>query len=162
MRHLQLALRSVDDGFPERDRKGDCRAQKLIIVSVVIRVPPVVVRIQAQLPQHCLADADLVVITAGGLNRQSQYAGVERDDLGRTRQQDVFSFGGLEDVVVRHVHDQPRRWKEARCGKPRAQRVLIHQQLVVIQTQSGAERPVAGANRVLDVGGLIQFGTASF
>src|SRR5579864_6780430 len=57
VRNLKLAFRSVDDGFPEGDRKRDCGAQELIIVSVVIGVATVVVGIQAQLPQHCLGGA---------------------------------------------------------------------------------------------------------
>ena len=48
-----------------------------------------------------------------------------------------------------------------RDGKPRADGVLIEEQLVVVPAQAGIEGPVAEVDQILDEGGLFEVRTAA-
>src|SRR5206468_4681212 len=83
-----------------------------------------------------------------GPDRQPQRRAAQGFDRGRARQQQVFDRWRLERAVVRGSEYQVGRRRPC-DSQTRAQRVLIHDEGVVIPPQTGVDGPRAEPNLVL-------------
>src|ERR1700722_26056 len=87
---LELPFRAVDDRFPKCDRKADGRIEDLVVIGEVIYVTTEVVGVQADLAEETFGGADFEVVAVGGLDWQSQHAGVQRAHCHRAGKKNIF------------------------------------------------------------------------
>ena len=74
-RQLELALRAVNDGFSECDRKTDAGVYDLVVIGVVVDEPAKVVNVEAEMTDQALAGAEFEVIAMGRLNGRRRTVG---------------------------------------------------------------------------------------
>src|SRR6266849_3588770 len=146
VRELELRFRAIDDGLAERDGEADGGVEDLIVIGEVVYLAAEIVGVETELAEEAFASADFEIVAVGRLDRKAQNTGVERDDIGRTRQKNIFEGGSLKHAIVGGVDDQVGRREIPRDREARADGVLIHYELIMIPAETGVDRPFAQVN----------------
>ena len=100
-------------------------------------------------PPRRRRDACLDEVAARGLDRKPRRLGVDLIDVRRAGQQQVLDGRRLEHAVVRRAQHQICRRRPGEA-QSRAERVLVHDEVVTIPSEPGAEGQRSAADRVLD------------
>src|ERR1700756_781572 len=161
MRNFSFAFYAVDVGLVEGDRKTYRRAQQLVVVGEIVDPAAEAVDVQFKLTEKTFAQAQFIVIAVRRLYRQTQNFVAQRSNLRRTRDQEIFCRRRLKDAVVGSMKDNVKFSDVVRHAQPRADGVLVDQELVVIPAKSGADRPFPKPNLILHKAGLFQVRLAS-
>ena len=132
----------------------------MIVVGEVVDVATEGVDVELELVGEGLGDSHLVIVSMGGLDRETQDERVQRSHCQRTGQQNVFERRGLEDAIVRDMNDDIRGGEITRDSQAGARSVLVDAKLVVIPAQAGADGPFAEADQLLHKRGLLEIKTA--
>src|SRR5579864_5083938 len=156
IRQVKLGFGAVNDCLAECHWKTNRRILEWVVIGIVVHQATKIIGIEFDPVEKSFSSAGFVEISFRRPHGQLDGATVKACSCRGTRQQNVFKRWGLEYSIVRNVQGGAGGGKVARERQPRAYRLPIENELVVVPSKSSAHGPIAETNQILDKSGLFE------